>query len=178
MKLSSRVSFYRTIIPKIARVLACCEFEDSRRRKNIYENIYIRKIFILSRINYYSNGKIDSFSPNTFRRFVADAKWTSIKKKKLSNFNVTIRINSLFIKAIILVFKGEKKKYISSMMILNRRNANKGKERRLFSKAVRTALYRSRNSIETSCSRRVSFLPRRIIARKSRHFVDSWKNLS
>lgn len=54
-------------------------------------------------------------------------------------------------------------------MILNRRNANKGKERRLFSKAVRTALYRSRNSIETSCSRRVSFLPRRIIARKSRH---------
>lgn len=110
MKLSSRVSFYRTIIPKIARVLACCEFEDSRRRKNIYENIYIRKIFILSRINYYSNGKIDPFSHNTFRRFVADAKWTSIKKKKLSNFNVTIRINSLFIKAIILVFKGEKKK--------------------------------------------------------------------
>lgn len=111
MKLSSRVSFYRTIIPKIARILACCEFEDSRRRKNIYENIYIRKIFILSRINYYSNGKIDPFSHNTFRRFVADAKWTSIKKKKkLSNFNVTIRINSLFIKAIILVFKGEKKK--------------------------------------------------------------------
>lgn len=34
------------------------------------------------------------------------------KKKKLSNFNVTIRINSLFIKAIILVFKGEKKIYI------------------------------------------------------------------
>lgn len=110
MKLSSRVSFYRTIIPKIARVLACCEFEDSRRRKNIYENIYIRKIFILSRINYYSNGKIDPFSHNTFRRFVADAKWTSIKKKKLNNFHVTIRINSLFIKAIILVFKGEKKK--------------------------------------------------------------------
>lgn len=109
MKLSSRVSFYRTIIPKIARVLACCEFEDSRRRKNIYENIYIRKIFILSRINYYSNGKIDPFSHNTFRRFVADAKWTSIKKKKLNNFHVTIRINSLFIKAIILVFKGEKK---------------------------------------------------------------------
>lgn len=110
MKLSSRVSFYRTIIPKIARVLACCEFEDSRRRKNIYENIYIRKIFILSRINYYSNGKIDPFSHNTFRRFVADAKWTSIKKKKLNNFHVTIRINSLFIKAIISVFKGEKKK--------------------------------------------------------------------
>lgn len=43
-------------------------------------------------------------------RFVADAKWTSIKKKKLNNFHVTIRINSLFIKAIILVFKGEKKK--------------------------------------------------------------------
>lgn len=110
MKLSSRVSFYRTIIPKIARILACCEFEDSRRRKNIYENIYIRKIFILSRINYYSNGKIDPFSHNTFRRFVADAKWTSIKKKKLNNFHVTIRINSLFIKAIISVFKGEKKK--------------------------------------------------------------------
>lgn len=110
MKLSSRVSFYRTITPKIARILACCEFEDSRRRKNIYENIYIRKIFILSRINYYSNGKIDPFSHNTFRRFVADAKWTSIKKKKLNNFHVTIRINSLFIKAIILVFKGEKKK--------------------------------------------------------------------
>lgn len=52
---------------------------------------------------------IDPFSPNTFDRFVADAKWTSIKKKKLSNFHVTIRINSLFIKAIILVFKGEKK---------------------------------------------------------------------
>lgn len=112
MKLSSRVSFYRTIIPKIARVLACCEFEDSRRRKNIYENIYTRKIFILSRINYYSNGKIDPFSHNTFRRFVADAKWTSIKKKKLNNFHVTIRINSLFIKAIILVFRGEKKIYI------------------------------------------------------------------
>lgn len=99
-----------------------------------------------------------------------------LKKKKLNNFHVTIRINSLFIKAIILVFKVKKKKIY--MMILNRRNANKGKERRLFSKAVRTALYRSRNSIETSCSRRVSFLPRRIIARKSRHFVDSWKNLS
>lgn len=45
-------------------------------------------------------------------RFVADAKWTSIKKKKLNNFHVTIRINSLFIKAIILVFRGEKKIYI------------------------------------------------------------------
>lgn len=33
-----------------------------------------------------------------------------LKKKKLNNFHVTIRINSLFIKAIILVFKGEKKK--------------------------------------------------------------------
>lgn len=52
------------------------------------------------------------------------------------------------------------------------------RKRELFSKAVRTTLYISRNSIETSGSRRVSSLPRRIIARKSRHFVDSCKNLS
>lgn len=66
-------------------------------------------------------------------------------------------------------------------MILNRRNANKGREncsRKRYEPLSIHLRYTSRNSIETSGSRRVSSLPRRIIARKSRHFVDSCKNLS